>query len=203
MGGPRARRGVPPRATERRAREGPAGRSGVRRSWFFLFAGLTAQAVALELDAVRIVNDAVQNRIAEGGIGNDVMPLRHGDLTCDQQGSLVVAIIDDLEQIAALVGGERFRSPVVEDEEIDALQRRDQARQTAFAARLGEIGKQAGCSLVGTENPSRQALLPSAQASQDLPVPVGPTMTRWLASRIHWQVTRLLESRDRETNLLL
>src|SRR5258707_9085442 len=75
---------------------GPAGRSRVRCSRFFLFAGLTAQAVALELDAVCIVNDAVQYRIAEGGIGNDVMPLRHGDLTCDQQGSLVVAIIDDL-----------------------------------------------------------------------------------------------------------
>jgi hypothetical protein len=97
---------------------------------------------------VGIVNDAVQYRIAEGGIGNDVMPLRHGDLTCDQQGSLVVAIVDDLKQITALVGGERFGSPVVEDEEIDALERGDQARQTAFAARLGEIGEQAGCSLV-------------------------------------------------------
>lgn len=62
---------------------------------------------------MRIVNDAVQYRIAKGGIGNDVMPLRHGDLTCDQQGSLVVAIIDDLQQIPALVGGERFGSPVV------------------------------------------------------------------------------------------
>ena len=62
--------------------------------------------------------------------------------------SLVVAIIDDLEQIAALVGGERLRSPVVDDEEIDALERGHQAGQTAFAARLGEIGEQAGCPLV-------------------------------------------------------
>ena len=60
-----------------------------------------------------VVNDAVQYRISEGGIGNDVMPLRHGHLTCDQQGSLVVPIIDDLEQIAALVSSERFGSPVV------------------------------------------------------------------------------------------
>ncbi|MEY9604248.1 hypothetical protein ABIF74_008940 [Bradyrhizobium japonicum] len=36
----------------------------------------------------------------------------------------------------------------IKDEEIDALERGDQARQTAFAARLGEIGEQAGCSLV-------------------------------------------------------
>ena len=147
---PRAARSAPTSDGAARAGGacGPAGRSGVRRSWFFLFAGLTAQAVAFELDAVGIVNDAVQYRVAEGGIGNDVMPLRHRDLACDQQGSLVVAIIDDLEQIAALVGGERFRSPVVDDEQMDAFERRDQARQTAFAARLGEIGEQAGCSLV-------------------------------------------------------
>lgn len=68
------------------------------------------------------------------------MPLRHGDLTCDQQGPLLVAIIDDLKQITTLAGGERFRSPVLEDEEIDALERGDRARQMAFAARLGEIG---------------------------------------------------------------
>ncbi|MBB4383555.1 hypothetical protein GGD61_008257 [Bradyrhizobium sp. SBR1B] len=59
------------------------------------------------------MNDAIQYRIAEGGIGNDIMPLRHGHLARDQQRSLVVAIVDDLKQITALVGGERFGSPVV------------------------------------------------------------------------------------------
>ena len=53
-------------------------------SRLFLFAGLAAQTVALEFDAVSIVNDAVQYRIAKCGVGNDVVPLRHGDLTCDQ-----------------------------------------------------------------------------------------------------------------------
>src|SRR6185437_9029694 len=67
---------------------GPAGRSRERWSRAFPFAGLPAQAVAFELEAVRIVNDAIQYRVTESGIGNDVMPLRHGDLTCDQQGSL-------------------------------------------------------------------------------------------------------------------
>ena len=46
----------------------------------FPFAGAAAQAIALELDAMSVVNDTVQYRIAEGGIGNDVMPLRDGDL---------------------------------------------------------------------------------------------------------------------------
>ncbi|MGY4408427.1 hypothetical protein ACVWW4_000163 [Bradyrhizobium sp. LB7.1] len=109
---------------------------------------MAPQTVALEFDAVGIVNDAIQNRIAEGGIGNDIVPLRHGHLTRDQQRSLVVAIVDDLEQITALLGGERFGSPVIKNEEIDALEGCDQARQTAFAARLREICEQAGCPLV-------------------------------------------------------
>jgi hypothetical protein len=45
-------------------------------SGLFPFAGAPAQAVALELDAMGVVNDAVQYRITEGGIGDDVMPLR-------------------------------------------------------------------------------------------------------------------------------
>src|SRR5262249_14683352 len=77
---------------------------------FFFFAGAPAQAVALELDAMSVVNDTVQYRIAEGGIGNDVMPLRDGDLACDQERSFVVAIIDDLKEITTLLGGERLGS---------------------------------------------------------------------------------------------
>jgi hypothetical protein len=60
-----------------------------------------------------VVNDAIQYRIAEGRVGNDVVPLCHGDLTCDQERSLVVAVVDDLEEIAPLIGGERLWSPVI------------------------------------------------------------------------------------------
>jgi hypothetical protein len=71
------------------------------------------------------------------------------DLTCDQERSFVVAVIDDLEEIASLVCGERLGSPVVEDDdEIDALQRGDQSRMTSFVAGLGKVGEQAGGPLI-------------------------------------------------------
>ena len=63
-----------------------------------------------ELDAVRIVNDAVQDRIAEVGSAMTLIAIAARAPGSDQQGALVVAIIDDLEQIAALVGGEQFGS---------------------------------------------------------------------------------------------
>src|SRR3954453_23679909 len=90
-----------------------------------------------------IVNDAIQYRIAEGGVGNDIMPLRHGHLTSDQQRSLVVTIVDDLEQITALVGGERFGSPVIKDEQVDALKGCEQA-----GCPLVEDGKAVAAGLV-------------------------------------------------------
>jgi len=117
--------------------------STVAGSDLFLFAGSPTQAVALEFDAMGVVNDAVQYRIAERGIGNDVVPLRHGDLACDQKRSSVVAVVDDLEEIAPLLAGERLWSPIVDDEEIGTLQRCHQARQAAFTAGLGKVGEQA------------------------------------------------------------
>ena len=89
----------------------------------FLFAGAASQTVAFKFDAVSVVNDAAQYCVTESWIRDNVVPLRHEHLTCDQQRSLIVAIIDDFEQIAALVGGERLGSPVVNDNEIGALER--------------------------------------------------------------------------------
>jgi hypothetical protein len=47
---------------------GPVGRSSASWSRFGLFAGSTTQAVAFELDAVGIVNDAIQDGVSKRGI---------------------------------------------------------------------------------------------------------------------------------------
>ena len=57
------------------------------------------------------VKHAVQDGVAEGGISNDVVPRGHGDLAGDQQRASIVAVIDDLQQIAALLGVERLGPP--------------------------------------------------------------------------------------------
>jgi hypothetical protein len=114
-----------------------------RGSGLFLFVDPAAETLALEFDAMSIVNDAIQYGISERRVGNNVVPLLHGHLTCDQERSSIVAIIDDFEEIAALLGCERLGSPVVDDDEICAFQQGHQARKTSFAARLGEICEQA------------------------------------------------------------
>jgi len=87
------------------------------------------------------------------------------DLAGDQQRSPVVPIVDDLKQIAALLRIEGFRSPIVDDQQTGAFKHAHQPVQPAFAARLGEISKQARGALVE----HRQALaagLVAERASQ-------------------------------------
>ena len=101
-----------------------------------------AQARALQLDAMRAMNDAVEDGIAERGIADQFVPARHGDLAGDQQRAFLVAVLNDLQQVAPLLGTQRLRSPIVEDQQPGALQGGEQARQPALAAGGGELGKQ-------------------------------------------------------------
>src|SRR4029077_2318933 len=151
--GPRARRAVPSRATERRAwggAVGPRGRSVYGRSCSRAFTSdeAPAQRRAFEVDAMGAMDDAVENGVSQGGITDDFMPAIDRDLAGDQQRPPVVTVVDDLEQIAALLGIERFRPPIVDDQQAGAFERGHQPRQPAFAARLGEIGEHARGALV-------------------------------------------------------
>ena len=69
------------------------------------------------------MNDAVEDRVGKGGNADQIMPAVHGNLAGDDERAFVVAILDDFEQIARLIGRERFGSPVVQDEQFDARER--------------------------------------------------------------------------------
>jgi len=73
-----------------------------------------AQAGTFQLDAVSAVDDAIQDRVADGRVPHEFMPARHGNLAGHQQRSLLVAVVDDLQQVAALLGGQWLGSPVVD-----------------------------------------------------------------------------------------
>ena len=55
-----------------------------------------AKAFSAKIDAVSVVNDTVQDRVGQRGISDDLVPAVHGDLAGDEDGSAVVAILDDL-----------------------------------------------------------------------------------------------------------
>ena len=82
--------------------------------------GDLSHAVSPEDEAVCVVDETVENGVGDGGIGDDLVPVIHGNLAGDDGGATLMPVVDDLEEIAALVAGERSYSPVVEDEKFDA-----------------------------------------------------------------------------------
>ena len=62
---------------------------------------------ALECDLVGVMHEPVEDGIGEGGIADGVMPLGHRQLAGDHGSPGVVAIVQQLEQVAPRAFGER------------------------------------------------------------------------------------------------
>ena len=108
-----------------------------------LSAGFTGSphAFAVEVDAVSVMDQAIEDGIGVGGITDQRVPLIDGKLAGDDGGVVAVAVLEDLQQVVASGGIERFEAPVVEDEDIDAAEGAKETRVAAIAARQSEIGK--------------------------------------------------------------
>ena len=66
------------------------------------------------------MNDAIEDGIGERRLADDLVPALDRQLAGDDDRASVAAVLDDLQEVAALPGIELFRPPIVEDEEIDA-----------------------------------------------------------------------------------
>ena len=79
------------------------------------FAGARAsQAVAGEIDAVRVMDDAIENGVGIGGITDEIVPFVDRDLAGNDGRSAAVTFFEDLEEIVARGGIEWFEAPIVE-----------------------------------------------------------------------------------------
>src|SRR5271157_1720033 len=109
-----------------------------------------AQALAGQLDAIGVVDDAVEDGVGERWDADQIVPAVHGNLAGDDERAFVVAILDDFEQIARLIGRERFGSPVVQDEQFDARQGAQEPGVARIPMGDGQIGEEPGGA--GVEN---------------------------------------------------
>jgi hypothetical protein len=73
----------------------------------------------MEFDPVRVVDDAVEDGVGQCRVADDLVPVVDRHLAGDDQRAGAVAILDDLQQIALLFGKQRFRTPVIDDQQID------------------------------------------------------------------------------------
>ena len=132
---------------------------------------MTPQGRAFQLDPMGAVNDAVEDRITERGIGDHLVPFTDRDLAGDQQRAALVAIVDDLEQIAALLGIERLRPPIVDDQQPDAFERGQQPRRSPepILSRSAAIATGSSPRLLAASTANRQRLGSSTKAAAKSP----------------------------------
>src|ERR1700681_710883 len=107
----------------------------------FGLAGLElAHAVAGEFDPVGVMDDAIEDGVGKRRVADDLVPALDWKLAGDDDRAGVIAILDNFQEIAALLGIELLRSPVVEDEKIDACKRAQELGVAAIAT-----GEREGC----------------------------------------------------------
>ena len=67
-----------------------------------------------EIDAVRVVDDAIEDGVGVGWITDQIVPFIEGDLAGDDGGSPAVAFFEDFEKVVPCGGVERFEPPIIE-----------------------------------------------------------------------------------------
>src|ERR1700682_3514482 len=104
---------------------------------------LFSHAFSGELQAVSVVNEAVQDGVAEGGVSDNFVPMFDGDLAGNDGRGATVAIIKDLQKVAPFGRIENRKAPIIEDQELNAADGFEQSAISAVAASQGERLEQA------------------------------------------------------------
>ena len=85
---------------------------GVKRAFSgFVF----THAFSFDLQSVGVVNDAVEDGVGQRWIADNLVPLLNRNLTGDQNRGALVAILEDLEEVALLGLGELGQAPVIQN----------------------------------------------------------------------------------------
>jgi hypothetical protein len=107
-----------------------------------------SEAFAGEVEAVGVVDQAIEDGIGVGRVADQLMPAVDRQLAGDNGGAAAVAVIEDLQKVVTGSGIERLEAPIVEDEQIDAAKRAQQAQVASVAAGERKIGEEPGGALI-------------------------------------------------------
>src|SRR5262249_11420292 len=82
-----------------------------------------------------VVDEPIQDGIRDGRIANQFVPMLDGELADDDGGGASMAVVESLQEIASLLGGEWGQTPIVQDQELDARERPQEPAEAAITAR--------------------------------------------------------------------
>ena len=98
---------------QRGARERPSWRN---RPATDLADALAHGLIALDVDYIRAINDAINNRIGYCALAELGMPAGWRELRAYQQGTCAQPALDDLEELSRALPADLFQKPIVQDE---------------------------------------------------------------------------------------
>src|SRR5580704_6120289 len=95
-----------------------------------------------------VVNEAVEDGVGISRIADEGVPFVDGDLAGEDGRAAAVALFEDLVEVTTGTGVERFKAPIVEDEELDAGEAAQDACIAAVTAGEREFGEELGNPLI-------------------------------------------------------
>ena len=95
------------------------------------------------------MNQAIADRVGDARLANGRMPRGWRQLTGDERGAAFTPIFDDLEQVPAFGIGQRRQEPIIDGQEIELGEPREEPRIRSIAATDGELVQEARRSHVG------------------------------------------------------
>ena len=90
-----------------------------------------------------VMHEAVEDSVGEGRIADDLVPGIDRQLAGDQRRAGAITVLDDLHEVAPLVGREPVWAPVIKDQQIGLGKRAEQTREATVSVGQFEIGKEA------------------------------------------------------------
>ena len=127
---------------------------------------------------MRVVEEPVEDGVAEGGIADDILPVFDGDLAGEQGATAGVAVVEDLEEVVPALARERSEPPVVEDEEPRPGEPLDELGIRPVAAGEGEFVEEAGDAVVARRDAEAAGLVAERTGEIGFSHPVAPVMQR-------------------------
>ena len=87
----------------------------------FRDAHLSAHAFSGQGEAVGVVNQAVEDGVGEDWVADGLVPLVDWQLACDDGGAAALPVLENFQEITAFGGGQHRQAPVVQDQDLSAL----------------------------------------------------------------------------------
>ncbi len=123
---------------------------------------------------MRVVKEAIEDRISEGGITNDLVPVIGRDLTGEQGTSAAVAVIEHLEKVVASRVVQGRQPPVVQDQQLSPGEALEEAGSRPVSASDQELVDKAGQAVVADAQPMATGLMTEGAGEVGLARSGGP-----------------------------